>query len=176
MTKKVVILDIDETLVFSRNKTYGSIEFRYLNDVGMSYTKARPSARSFLEALRDRGYTLLFLTQGLVEFQIEVLRNLELLEFFQDGGIIHGYGFALPEGYSGGAIHHIIKTPHLEEGTKWVMVDNLPKGSYVVQKAGWLGRGQFTDSDYIQVEEYHGTDSDPQDLNELLPRIEAMLG
>lgn len=157
---KLVIVDLDESVAYSRRKVEGSIEFFYDNETTPSYTIVRPSAKPFLQALKDRGYRIVCMTQGLVPFQQRVLAEAGLWEYYEG---IYGY------------ISQSLDTtamPELPE--KWVLVDNLPQNSPTLyDKRKWLKSN--LDDHFVQCTDFHGLEDEESSLLTLLPEIDRLL-
>lgn len=161
MVDKIVLLDLDETLIYSRSPVDGCIDVMWEGQKG--YTKVRPSAEAFLIALKEKGYTIMSLTQGVVAWQIECLKALNLLHYFE--GI---YGRTDLYGYS-----HI--APPLAD-SRSVLVDNL--SAYELrQKADWIEEGGATSGSchFIRCVSFEGHEDTEDSLLELLPEIDEFL-
>lgn len=181
--EKVAVIDIDETLVWSRShcRFEGCTEFFFEDedDDYYTYTVARPGAKEFLQELRDKGIEVISVTQGVVPFQVEVLRSLGLLEFFEQwtspGGIQLPY---LIFGWSSTRRQELNRDPReFLAGNKWVMVDNLHHQDMTLrEKMNWIGAEFEPKKNFIQCECFYGPcNPDVQDLRELIPSIEEML-
>lgn len=161
MVDKYIIVDIDETLVYSRSRIADSI------NIGGDYegepTCPRPGAHQFLQMAKAEGWRIISLTQGVVPFQREVLRACGLLDYFEEI-----YGWETTRRVSA-------TRPKFEEDAKWVMVDNLHHFE-LDEKAMWLDIHEFEPSvNFIKCQEYRGYHDDTHCLTTLIPAIKAML-
>ena len=168
--KPTLFLDCDETILYSRShivragsaykdgETGGSIPFMYKDDVKPSCTLARPSAKMFLDTVKDK-YHIRMITQGWVSFQQAALKAAGLLEYFED---IYGYA-------DDGIDPTIVERIKLPE--KWALVDNDP---FPYVKARWLGVDDGWNGRLINCSAWMGHGE--QSLMDLLPAIEKVLG
>ena len=169
---KTVLLDIDETLIYARGETYARMPSEEFKKVAVKatwqkesdYVLLRPSTIPFLKALKDRGYRLGAITQGVVPWQVEVFKATGIDEFIPVSEI---YGWETIQRTS-------VRKPNMSEIGKWVVVDNHPmKGMLSRQKADWMG-AYFDSSNYIVCPEWWGGEDD-QPLTDLLPSIDKLL-
>lgn len=160
----LIIVDVDESVVYSRSQVPGSTEFFYNGETNPSYTIVRPSAKPFLQALKDKGYKIICMTQGEIMFQRYVLQLTGLWDSYED---IYGY-------YYGDSHWQLLTTPMPELPEKWVLVDNLPQNSPTLQdKRKWLKSN--LDNHFVQCIDFHGLESEEDSLLTLLPEIDRLL-
>ena len=163
---KTVILDIDETLVYSRMKLENSLLFHY--EGKEEFTLIRPSAEAFLKELKSRNYRVVSLTQGHLPWQEAVLTAGGIRHYFE--GV---YGRDNLYGYENGTY------PDLT-GCQWVLVDNLHYSNRDLEpKAIWIkqgGGGDLSASNSIKCESFHGTEFPGKTLMALFQEIEEKLG
>lgn len=172
---KTVIMDIDETVLYSRSQVPGSVAFRFMDEPFDSYTIERPSAREFLTVLESEGYDLRVMTSGLVEFQIEALKQVYLLDFFNE---ISGYvakkdvdGRPLKGPYGRVALKGALKP--LDQ---WLLVDNLHSRDWnLADKRSWLGVDSFAPNQHVHCESFYGLEAPQDSLLLLLPEIRKKL-
>lgn len=178
--RKILAVDLDETLVYSRSRKPfdGCTTFTDPSDGYICHTIARPGAKEFLQEIRDRDIELIAVTQGIVEFQIQVLKKLSLFRYFMDdfmtGKSIVDYSKHQVYGYTN-YNRSRASEPDLA-GCKWVMLDNLSHNDRTLEdKMIWLGERFDPDKNFVRCEEYYGYIAKPRDLRELIPRIEELL-
>lgn len=158
---KIVIVDIDETLVYSRSKLPGSIQFS--DDEGQTaYTLPREGIWQFLQQLKEKDYRIISVTQGVVPFQRTVLEAAGVLDYFEE---IYGWT---------STARTFATRPDLGE-SKWVLVDNLHhEDSVLWEKAGWIGATLDPEINFVQCEPFVG-DTSVACLTTLIPKIEEFL-
>jgi len=157
MSEKILIVDIDETLVYSREQMSDSVAVDWEGTT--DYTKARPGAHDFLAAAKAEGWTIISVTQGVVPFQEAVLEAVGMLHYFKD---IYGWT----------SVHrNNVKRPNLSSDDKWVMVDNLHY-TYLAEKENWIGASFNPLINFVQCDEYRGGVTTC--LTTLLPRIKEL--
>lgn len=155
---KYVVLDCDETILYSRSCVPGSILFLYEDDDMSSFTIARPSAKAFLEALQAKGYRVIMMTQGYAAFQRTALKLVGLDHYFE---AIYGYVTPI----------EVTPMPALE---KYVLVDNCHYREWTVaEKRKWLGKLDETNS--VKCVPFHGLEANEDSLLTLLPEIYRLL-
>lgn len=160
---KYLIVDIDETLVYSRQRFPESIQF--IDDEGRtSYTIPRPSAHTFLKAAKEKGWVIISLTQGVVPFQKEVLRATGLLSYFHE---VYGWATIMRHDCNYRELRNLLGED------KWVLIDNLPH-FMLQEKSMWLGVDLDPSSNFIQCDEFTGGE-DRQDLCVHLSKLEELL-
>jgi len=156
---KYIIVDIDETLVYSRSRHPDSLDIQeYPGDC----TLPRPGSHEFLQKAKDEGWRIISLTQGVVPFQREVLRTCGLLDYFEEI-----YGWTNVQRYEA-------TRPTFEADDKWVMVDNLTHYD-LYEKAMWLQTAFEPGVNFIKCEEFWGHYEEEHCLTTLLPKIKEML-
>lgn len=160
---KLLILDIDETLVHTKYQHQFPGSTPVIDECGNSgyFSMPRPGVHEFLQSLQGRGWHVVSLTQGVVPFQEEVLKTLGLREY-----ILSIYGWANTDRSS------VIYPPRDFE--KMVMVDNRSMNHpFMSEKENWLGV-HFDSTNFIKVQDFEGQD-EVVPLLEYLPKIEELL-
>lgn len=174
--RKVLIMDIDETLVYSRSrKPFTGCNSFEDTDGYVCHTIARPGAKEFLQEITDKDIDLISVTQGVVPFQIMVLGRLGLLDFFQDYNQMEDGEEVWDTNIFGwkSVSRNSVTKPNLE-GCKWVMVDNLAHDDWTLrEKMYWIGSEFDPELNFVKCEEFRNDKA--QDLRELIPRIELLL-
>ena len=153
---RILFLDLDETLVFSRRRLDHSVKF--MDGDEECYTALRPSTAAFLEDVSKK-YRLMAITTGVVSFQKLVLEASGILHYFEE---LHGYLNLTRTEWS---------TPTLA-GEKWVLIDNLTPRE-IGDKILWLGAESLTNKNFIQCSDYYGVEY--LQLTNLIPLIDEML-
>jgi len=160
--RKVLIVDIDETLVYGRCRLPESLVFTDYDGV-TSYTCPRPDSHQFLSEATLEGWEIISLTQGVVPYQKGVLECSGLLPYFHE---VYGWE---------SIYRHSCNWRELREflgDSKWVLVDNLPH-PMLQEKQDWLGHELDPSINFIQCGEFRGQEC--SSLLELLPKIEELL-
>ena len=159
MAKKYLIVDIDETLVYSRGQVPGSIP---VNARWQGHTIPRPDAHEFLTKAKDKGWSIVSVTQGIIPYQVDVLSVAGLMSYIED---IYGW---LDDNRS--SVH----LPALET-EDWVMVDNLHyQDGILLEKQSWLRTSFDPEVNFVQCEGFWGNPN-IAGLCSLLPTIEELL-
>lgn len=171
--RPIIFLDHDETLMWSRSPVPGCKEFMfsagtsYPGDNRMSYTILRSGSEEFLEALKERGYSIQMLTQGWASFQHACLSQYGIDHYFER---IYGYNPDMSLNW---------EIEELPPQGKWLLVDNMDPNDFwrTNIKKNWMRMGdQFRQGiNYLMADEYIGIDDVPP-LTDLLPEIYRILG
>lgn len=175
--RKVVCVDIDETLVYSRSRKpfKGCTTFKDPTDGYLCHTIARPGAEEFLEAVASQ-FELISVTQGVVPFQKRVLESLGLLKYFRPVSAFNpnydSVEDVFPDKIYGWNTDRIGYTlPDLDDA-KWVLVDNLwHRDRTLEDKQVWINEALHKagrkkewfdpDKNFVRVEEFYGGSVEP---------------
>ena len=158
---KTVVLDIDETVAFSRygvEDMPGAVEVHWKG--GIDYTLGRPGNVPFLQELKARGYEIISVTQGVVPWQKEVLKALGIADFFSE---IYGWT----------TLQRTFASKIDLSNTQFVMLDNL-SASQLWEKQVWMNVSLEPGKNFIQVKEFRGN-PDAGPLSDYLYDIHRML-
>lgn len=160
--QKVVILDIDETLLYSRSRLAQSILFEDDGDICPTLLREPKDTFAFLDYLHAQGYLIVSITQGVVSFQRNALEAVGILHYFHD---IFGWN---------SVARVAINSPQDFLSDKhWVMMDNLSHMSRdLAEKEIWVGKEFDPDINFIKVDEFWGGPATP--LTEYIPKIEEL--
>lgn len=156
--KCVIVLDIDETLVYARRKVKGSIEVQ--SPVGSGPAILRPGTVEFLEDLKSRNFEIISVTQGVVPWQKAVLDALGIGEFFS--------------GIYGWEDLYRTKASRIDLSTSLVvMVDNLSH-TELHEKEQWMNITLDPNKNFIRCDEFHGLPNSVG-IQHLIPQILLLL-
>lgn len=165
MNKPILLVDCDETLIYSRSNVPGSASFIDKIDKKVEYTIIRPGTKEFLEAVHDR-YKVMMVTQGIVSFQEQCLE-------------IHGISHLIDYIYGCLSRTELNFQPHeLPPEDKWLLIDNFSDQDWgnTAVKRQWLKQDRFQEGiNYLECEPFWGFDNG-QSLCELLPKVYEILG
>lgn len=157
---KILVVDIDETLVYSVRPLPESIKFEF---AGCSvWTCPRPGAHQFLQEARKEGWVIISVTQGVVPFQEKVLAACGLLGYFD--GIF---------GWADTNKTEVLRPVGLDSHN-FVMVDNRSYDDWILQeKQGWMGVEFDPEVNFVECEDWVG--HEVPCLTTLLPRIKQLM-
>lgn len=160
--RPTLMVDMDETLVYSRGKTDGSISFLHRGET--CYVSLRPSAIPFLEAVKEK-YNLRIVTQGIVEYQEEVLKACGIRQYFES---LHGY--LTDDAYT----HRVDPGPVADVPKVWALIDNDP---FPYIKFEWLGCSKNVRiPQLVNCKNYYGGGVEQGSLLDHLPALGRLLG
>lgn len=165
---KVLIVDIDETLIYARatpNSSTASEEFKkesikvdWEDDPG--YIMVRQSALPFLEHFHGK-YEIISLTHGVIPWQEAVFKASGIDKYIKN---VYGFTTAVRD-------KEILPDPLPKE---FVMIDNWPhRSSLMEHKAQWL-KTTFNDDNFVMCQPWYGG-PDPDPLTDLISTVERLL-